>query len=143
MKPEKYLQSIRDMNFKLELLETKRKTYSTPIRQKAITYDKLNIQSSPSPDKLENDVIRTIEQIERLDDKIINIKTRLEHRRDEALDRIMRMKEGQSRRFLIDYYIRCLSIKRISSEYSFRNERTVYSLKKRAIKNFEKISKKC
>lgn len=143
MKAEKYLQSLRDMNFKLELLESKRKTISTPIRQKAITYDKLNIQSSPAPDTLENDVIKTLERLERLDNQIKNLETKLEQRRSEALDRIMEMKEGQNRRFLIDYYIKCLSLNKITKEYKYQNDRNVYILKKRAVKNFEKFYKKC
>lgn len=130
------------MNFKIESLRDQKKRITTPIRQKAITYDGIKIQSNPTPDRLENDVIRTLERMEHLDIQIKDMEIRLEKRRSEALETVIKMKEGQSRRFLMNYYIECKSLNEITKEYRFQNKRTIYSLKKRAIKKFEKFYKR-
>ena len=141
MTAEEYLQSIRDMRYKISILE--REKYLIMIPSASIKYDDMRVQTSPRGDSLEVTVIHGLEEIKRIDRQINATKNILDKRQSAAFEDIMRMKEGQNRRFLVDYYFYCESISKIAKEYGFTNKKTVYSLKKRAIKNFEKLYKKC
>lgn len=141
MTAERYLQSIRDMRFMLERLEIRRDSIHTPINSGAITYDNIHVQTSPDGGKLENDVIRTVHQIERLDAEIKRRRERFEARKQEATDRIMSMNEGQCRRFLLDYYIDGKSIKDLEEAYRYIGLNSIYNLKKRAIKKYSRVHK--
>ena len=133
------MQSIRDMRNKISTLE--REKYLIMIPSISVSYDGIRVQTSPTGDCLENAVLGAIEEIKKIDKKIALIRKDLDRRQGEAFEDIMRMKEGQNRRFLIDYYFYCESIAKIAKEYGFTNKKTVYSLKKRAIRNFEKTTK--
>ena len=136
MTAEDYLQSIRDMRNKIAHLE--REKFLIMIPSTGISYNDMRVQTSPTGDALERIVIDGLDEIKKIEVKIKNTRAVLDTRQDEALEIIMRMKEGQNRRFLLDYYFYCDSIGKIAKEYGFTNKKTVYSLKKRAIKNFEK-----
>lgn len=142
MTAERYLQSIRDMRDKIKTLEEARDRISAPINVKAISYDRIRIQTSPSGDELENDVIRAVSKIEKMDQKIKKITERYEILKTEATDHILLVPEGQSRRFLLDYYIIGKSIREIESANMFEGEKSVYNLKKRAIRKFERVYKR-
>ena len=139
MTAEVYLQSIRDMRNKIAHLE--REKFLIMIPSTGISYDDLRVQTSPSGDALERIVIDGLDEIKKIEEKIKETRTVLDIRQDAALEIIMKMKEGQNRRFLLDYYFYCESIAKIVKEYGFTNKKTVYSLKKRAIKNFEKVQR--
>ena len=143
MTAEEYLQSIRDMTYKIAVLEQKRdKIAIDMIPSRAITYDDLRVQTSPKGDALENTAISIAAEVERIDTQIRKTRDTLFKRSGDALEKIMLLKEGQCRRFLVDYYIQCESITHITREYGFANKRTTHNLKTRAVKYFETVDKK-
>lgn len=139
MTGEEYLQSIRDMRNKIAILE--REKFLIMIPSTGISYDDMRVQTSPTGDALERAVIGALEDIKKIDERIKETKLILDRRQNQAIEWIMSMKEGQNRRFLVDYYFYCESMAKIAKEYGFTNKKTVYSLKKRAIKDFEKLKK--
>lgn len=143
MKTEDYLQSARDMKFRLDDLEKERlDIMSAMITVKSTSDYSDRVQSSPRQDALENQVIRIIEKMERMDKQLMKTRARLISLRHDIREKICSMKEGQSRRFLLDYYIECKSWKQIFAEYKYTSIESAYRLKCRAIKDFERNSKK-
>jgi hypothetical protein len=130
------------MRFTIERLKILKDGITTPIDSRAITYDKIQVQTSPDGGKLERDVIRTIQEIERIDKKLETLREKFTHRKDKAEALITEMQEGQCRRFLLDYYIDGKSLKEIETEYRFEGNKSIYTLKKRSIKKFEKTFKR-
>lgn len=142
MKTEDYLQSARDMKFRIDDLEKERMDImSCMITVKSTSDYSDRVQSSPRQDALENQVIRIVERMEQLDKKLINLRARLISKRHDIRAKICRMKEGQSRRFLMDYYIECKTWQQIFNEYGYTSIESAYRLKRRAIKDFENINK--
>lgn len=142
MKTEDYLQSARDMKFRLDDLEKERlDIMSAMITVKSTSDYSDRVQSSPRQDALENQVIRIIEKMERMDKQLMKTRARLISLRHDIREKICSMKEGQSRRFLLDYYIECKSWQKIFTEYGYTSIESAYRLKCRAIKEFENISK--
>lgn len=143
MKTEDYLQSARDMKFRVDELEKERMDImSNMITVKSTSDYSDRVQSSPRQDALENQVIKIIERMEQLDKRLIRERAKLIQKRHDIRAKICRMKEGQSRRFLMDYYIECKSWQDIFSEYGYTSIESAYRLKCRAIKDFEKNNKK-
>lgn len=142
MKTEDYLQTARDIKFRIDDLEKeKRDIMETMITVKSTSDYSDRVQSSPRQDALENQVIRIIERMEKLDRKLNKERARLITTRHNIRTKICQMKEGQGRRFLMDYYIECKSWQDIFSEYGYTSIESAYRLKCRAIKDFEDISK--
>lgn len=142
MKTEDYLQSARDIKFRIDDLEKERMdVMSNMITIKSTSDYSDRVQSTPRQDALENQVIKITEQMERLDKKLLKERARLIAKRHDIRAKICRMKEGQSRRFLLDYYIECKSWQQIFNEYGYTSIESAYRLKCRAIKDFEKSSK--
>lgn len=142
MKTEDYLQSARDIKFRIDDLEKERMdVMSNMITIKSTSDYSDRVQSTPRQDALENQVIKITEQMERLDKKLMKERARLIAKRHDIRAKICRMKEGQSRRFLLDYYIECKSWQQIFNEYGYTSIESAYRLKCRAIKDFEKSSK--
>ena len=143
MKTEDYLQSARDMKFRLDELEKERlDIMSNMISIKSASDYSDRVQSSPRQDALENQVIKITEKLERLNKRLNKERERLIFKRNDIRAKICRMKEGQNRRFLLDYYIECKSWKQIFAEYKYTSIESAYRLKCRAIKDFERNSKK-
>lgn len=139
MRTEDYLQTARDMKFRIDDLERERMdVMSNMITIKSTSDYSDRVQSSPRQDALENQVIRITEQMERLDKKLMKERARLIAKRHDIRIKICRMKEGQSRRFLLDYYIECKSWQQIFTEYGYTSIESAYRLKCRAINDFEK-----
>ena len=106
VRKEDYLQTARDMKFRIEELEKERMDImSNMISVKSTSDYSDRVQSSPRQDSLEMQVIRITEKLERLDKKLNNEKAKLIAKRHKIRAEICRMKEGQSKRFLLDYYI--------------------------------------
>jgi len=142
LKTEDYLQSARDIKFRIDDLEKERMdVMSNMITIKSTSDYSDRVQSTPRQDALENQVIKITEQMERLDKKLMKERARLIAKRHDIRAKICRMKEGQSRRFLLDYYIECKSWQQIFNEYGYTSIESAYRLKCRAIKDFEKSSK--
>lgn len=142
MKTEDYLQSARDMKFRIDDLERERMDImSCMITVKSTSDYSDRVQSSPRQDGLENQVIRIIEKMEKMDKQLIRVRAKLITLRHNIREKICRMKEGQSRRFLMDYYIECKSWQDIFTEYGYTSIESAYRLKCRAIKDFEIINK--
>lgn len=143
VRTEDYLQMARDMKFRIEELEKERMDImSNMISVKSTSDYSDRVQSSPRKDSLEMQVIRITEKLERLDKKLNNEKAKLIAKRHKIRAEICRMKEGQSKRFLLDYYIECKSWQVIFKEYGYISIESAYRLKCRALKDFDKISKK-
>lgn len=140
MTGKEYLQSIRDLKYKLSVLKDQREFIARNIPTRAITYDNLRVQTSPSGDELENNVIKIIEECEKIDKEIIKASKILNEKITKATDKILKLKEGQCRRFLIDYYINNHEIKDLIILYDYES-RSIYELKKRALKKFENVYK--
>ena len=143
MKTEDYLQLARDTKFRIDEIEKERMdVMSNMITIKSTSDYSDRVQSSPKQDALENQVIRIMEKMEKMDSKLLRMRSRLIALRHDIRDKICSMKEGQSRRFLLDYYIECKSWQQIFSEYGYTSIESAYRLKCRAIKDFEKYSQR-
>lgn len=142
MKTEDYLQTARNIKFRIDDLEKeKMNVMETMITVKSTSDYSDRVQSSPKQDGLENQVIRIIERLEKLDRRLNKERARLIMVRHNIRTKICRMKEGQSRRFLMDYYIECKSWKDIFIEYRYTSIESAHNLKRRAIRDFENEGK--
>lgn len=138
LKAEEYLQSIRDMKSKIDALEEIRKDikYNTGlIRERS--NDEV-VRTLPQRDAQEKQIIKNIEKLERLDNKIVGECIKWTQKRNAALEQIMRLKDGQCRRFLIDFYVNGKSMIEIAYEYHYETTESIYNLKRRAVKYFSK-----
>lgn len=143
MRTEEYLQLARDTKFRIDDLEKERlDVMSNMITIKSTSDYSDRVQSTPKQDGLENQVIKIIEKMEKLDKKLLRERAKLITLRHNIREQICKMKEGQSRRFLMDYYIECKSWQQIFDEYQYTKIESAYNLKVRAINDFEKNSKK-
>lgn len=143
MKTEDYLQLARDTKFRIDEIEKERMdVMSNMITIKSTSDYSDRVQSTPKQDGLENQVIKIIEKMEKLDKKLLRERAKLITLRHNIREQICKMKEGQSRRFLMDYYIECKSWQQIFDEYQYTKIESAYNLKVRAINDFEKNSKK-
>lgn len=139
MKMESYLQSARDLKFRIEQLEEERaEILETMTLIKSTSDYSERVQTSPQGDGLERKVIQIMERLEKKDQEIIGKVVTLRIRRENIRNRICRMREGQSRRFLIDYYIKCKSWDQIFREYQIEPD---YHIKKKAIAELERLER--
>lgn len=139
MKTETYLQSARDLKFKIEQLQEERDEILRSMTAIKSTSDYgERVQTSPTGDGLEKKVIKAIERLEKMDALITRKIVTLQIRRDGIRNRVCRMKEGQSRRFLIDYYIKCKSWDEIFEEWCIEPD---YHIKRRAIRELDRSDK--
>lgn len=139
MKAKDYLQSIRDLRFKIEDLKKERVDVLTNMIVVKSTSDySERVQSSPRQDALEMQVIKATERLEKID-RLLRKKIvmyQLKHNRARA--EIRNLPEGQCRRFLLDYYIDGKSWDEIFKEYGFKEISSPYHLQERAVKLYEK-----
>ena len=143
MRTEEYLQLARDTKFRIDEIEKERlDVMSNMITIKSTSDYSDRVQSTPKQDGLENQVIKIIEKMEKLDKKLLRERAKLITLRHNIREQICKMKEGQSRRFLMDYYIECKSWQQIFDEYQYTKIESAYNLKVRAINDFDKYSKK-
>ena len=139
MKTETYLQSARDLKFRIEQLQEERDEIVRAMTSIKSTSDySERVQTSPQGDGLERKVLRTMERLEKMDHTLIKKIVVLQIRHDGIRNRVCRMKEGQSRRFLIDYYVKCKSWGEIFEEYAIEPD---YHIKKRAIAELDRLEK--
>lgn len=139
IKSEEYLQTIRDMKSKIDALEEMRKDIKYNIGLIREGSNDAVVRTSPQRDAQEKQIIKNIEKLERLDRKIAGECTKWMLKRNSALEQIMRLKDGQCRRFLIDYYVNGKSMIEIAYEYHYKTKESIYNLKRRAIKYFSKF----
>lgn len=139
MKAEEYLDNIRDMTFKIKALERMRMETREQIGMIRRKQDE--VRHEPKRDALENDIIKSMSQLERLDKTIAKERARYMIKTKKAYEHIMRLKEGQCRRFLIDYYIEGKNEIEIAHEYHYESAVSIYNLKRRALKYFSKFFK--
>lgn len=136
-KAEEYLDTIREMIHKIDALEDMKKETQEQIGM--IKSKQEGTGNKPSKGSLEKDIINSMVKLERLDRTITKEQTRYLMRKRRAYEQIMRLKEGQCRRFLIDYYIKGMSEIEIAYEYRYESTVSIYNLKRRAIKYFSKV----
>lgn len=138
VKAEEYLQSVREIKGRIIALENMRldvKENIGLIREG----DNDIVRFSPMKDAQEKRIIKNIEKLERLDRKIADERTKYLLRRNTVFDQIMRLKDGQCRRFLLDYYINGKNMIEIAYEYHYETVESIYKLKRRAIDYFSKM----
>ena len=134
------LQEIRDIYFyigelsnDLKRLKESETSLISPAMCSAAAGNK-----QKSFDVLERQVIKYLSDFNQIalltNDKI----ARLAIIRNKQIDSIMSMKEGQARRFLIDYYIDCKSLTEISNNYMFEDPQSIYNLHRRALQAYKK-----
>ena len=141
-KTERYLQSLRTMKFKIDKYEEMRKSIHIDAAYVNGTTIGDRVQSTPKADKMEIAAIKCLERLREIDTKLTKLKTKYLNARMDIFDRIEELEEGQCKRFLVDYYIDCMSIKQLDRMYGFTDESSIYQLRRRAIRKFEKISEK-
>lgn len=140
MTAKEYLQSIRDLRFKIADLQKERnEVLANMIVVKSTSDYSERVQSSPKQDALEMQVIRATEQMEKLD-KLLRKKIVLyQYRHNKARAEIRNLPEGQCRRFLLDYYIEGKSWEEIFQEYGFKEISSPYHLQERAVRLYERF----
>lgn len=142
MTAKEYLQSIRELRFKIVDLQKERsEVLANMIVVKSTSDYSERVQSSPKQDALEMQVIRATEQMEKLD-KLLRKKIVLyQYRHNKARAEIRNLPEGQCRRFLLDYYIEGKSWEEIFQEYGFKEISSPYHLQERAVRLYERFYK--
>lgn len=139
MTTKEYLQSIRDLRFKIEdLKEERSEVLANMIVIKSSSEYSERVQSSPRQDTLEMQVIRASEKLERIDKSIRDKIVIYQNKHNKARAEIRELPEGQCRRFLLDYYIEGRSWEEIFREYGFKESSSPYHLQDRAIRLYEK-----
>lgn len=140
MTAKEYLQSIRDLRFKIVDLQKERsEVLANMIVVKSTSDYSERVQSSPKQDALEMQVIRATEQMEKLD-KLLRKKIVLyQYRHNKARAEIRNLPEGQCRRFLLDYYIEGKNWEEIFQEYGFKEISSPYHLQERAVRLYERF----
>lgn len=140
MTAKEYLQSIRDLRFKIvDLQKERNEVLANMIVVKSTSDYSERVQSSPKQDALEMQVIRATEQMEKLD-KLLRKKIVLyQYRHNKARAEIRNLPEGQCRRFLLDYYIEGKSWEEIFQEYGFKEISSPYHLQERAVRLYERF----
>lgn len=141
MKAEEYLQSIREARARIhELEKLKEEINLNIISIKAITLGE-KVQTSARSDGLEQQAIKAIEKMESINRAIIEEREHYIVKKDAAIKRIMRLNDGQCRRFLIDYYIDGKNEIEIARAYRFTNANSIYVLRKRALNYFSETDR--
>ncbi|MBR1673574.1 MAG: hypothetical protein IJ703_01285 [Eubacterium sp.] len=135
---EEYLQTIRDLKCRIDALEVMRKDIKLNIGIIREGSNDVAVKKSPQRDTQEKQIIKNIEKLERLDRKIAGERTKYIIRRNAAFEQIMRLKDGQCRRFLIDFYVNGKSMIEIAYDYHYETTESIYNLKRRAVKYFSK-----
>lgn len=134
-----YLQSIRDLKFRIADLQRERsEVLANMIVIKSTSDYHEQVQSSPRQDALEMQVIKASEKMERIDKKLREKIVLYQTRHMKAREEIRNLPEGQCRRFLLDYYIEGKDWDDIILEYGFKEIASPYHLQSRALKLFEK-----
>ena len=139
MKAERYLQSLRVMKFEIEKYEKMRKDIHVDVDYvNNSAMGAVKVQSSLKADKMESEVIKCLEKVWTIDKKLAKLKSNYLKARIDIVDHIDMIPEGQCKRFLMDYYIDCMSMKQLSKMYGYTERTSIYQLRKRAVKKFEK-----
>ena len=119
MKAERYLQSLRVMKFEIEKYEKMRKDIHVDVDYvNNSAMGAVKVQSSLKADKMESEVIKCLEKVWTIDKKLAKLKTNYLKARIDIVDHIDMIPEGQCKRFLMDYYIDCMSMKQLSKNLS-------------------------
>lgn len=140
MTTKEYLQSIRDLRFKIEdLKEERSEVLANMIVIKSSSEYSERVQSSPRQDTLEMQVIRASEKLERIDKSIRDKIVIYQNKHNKARAEIRELPEGQCRRFLLDYYIEGKSWEEIFQEYGFKEISSPYHLQERAVRLYERF----
>lgn len=142
MKAETYLQSLRTMKFKIEDYEKIRNEIFADAAYVNGTTIGDRVQSSPKQDQLEMAAIKCMNRLQKQDAKLAKLKTEYFKARVIFSETIEKIPEGQCKQFLEDYYIECFSMKQLDKMYGFTDKSSIYQLKHRAIRKFEKKYKK-
>lgn len=136
-----YLGGIRNLYHWIRYMEKRIVSLEADIVSYGSTQTGDRVQSSPRGDQMERRVIKYVETIERLQVQLIEKKSQMLERQDEAFARIMELKEGHRRDFLVLYYIEGMSYAEISFEMGHSEQSRIYHLRDEAIEYFAKVAR--
>lgn len=135
---EKYLQSIREMKDEIEYLKEVRDDISGDIGYMSSSSPSTGRVQCSNKDGLEMMVIKRRKRLGRLEKKIHDKILDYNAKRVKIIVLIHRLPDDQRRQFLIDYYLEGKDLDELADEYHHENTKSIYSLKKRAVRLFEK-----
>lgn len=140
MNAKDYLQSVRDLRFKIaDLKKEREEVLANMIVVKSTSDYSDRVQTTPRQDGLEMQVIRATEQMEKIDRLLRKKIVLYQIRHNKARAEIRQLPEGQCRRFLLDYYIEGKTWEEIFQEYGFKEISSPYHLQERAVKLYERF----
>jgi hypothetical protein len=137
-KAKAYLDGILSARLNIAKLEASiaRVRFDLEHPLSAVNYDRDKVQSSPSKDTLEKQVIRYMELLGKHEALYVERKTALERKLYEAELKIMKLPDGKPRDFLLRHYIDGVSEIDYAVEAGYETTSSVYKLRIRAIKLF-------
>lgn len=116
MTAKEYLEQIELLDIKIEQKEEQLSGLrATAGGDAAIRYDKLKIQTTPSPDAMERNVIRIVE----LESKIFEDKCKLAHLKDQIVDQIQSLDDPRYIRVLYLRYVKYEKFEQIALDMSY------------------------
>lgn len=140
MNAKDYLQSVRDLRFKIaDLKKEREEVLANMIVVKSTSDYSDRVQTTPRQDGLEMQVIKATEQMEKIDRLLRKKIVLYQIRHNKARAEIRQLPEGQCRRFLLDYYIEGKTWEEIFQEYGFKEISSPYHLQERAVKLYERF----
>lgn len=98
------------------------------------------VQTSPQGDALEKRVICAMEKYEKIQNNLLDKRLRLWQEQDIAISRIMELKDGSRKEFLMMYYIDGLNMTEIAMRLGHTEPSRIYHLKDEALDYFDKTA---
>lgn len=95
------------------------------------------VQTSPRGDALEKRVIRALERYGEIQEALFDKRDELWRKQDIAINRIMSLKDGNRKTFLMLHYIEGLNLVEISLRLGHSEPSRIYHLKDEALQYFE------
>lgn len=140
MKADEYMEHIRQLKRRIELIEQELKAIDDEmITMPGINYDPNRVASAPRQDKLEMQVIRLIEIKEELTEELLENKQRYILDVHEAMGYIRQIKSEHQQDVLILRYINNMKWEDVLIERGYDNRSSQDELKNRALISLQEI----
>lgn len=97
------------------------------------------VQTSPKGDALERRVIDGLERYGKIQEDILKRREELWARQDEAMERIMTLKDGNRKNFLLLHYIDGLTLTEVAMNLGHTEPSRIYHLKDEALRYFDQV----
>ena len=139
---QRYLDEVRDMRLLIKKKDEKIAEIRMRMESIGSNVSDERIQTSPRHDALEMRVIKSIEECKKLELETLEMLSTYWKMQEVAYNRIMKLKDGKRREFLLLYYIDCKSYTEISYMFNHDEESSIYHLRDLAIKYFCDVAEK-